>query len=90
MSTSVNGKKSSHKTILLYMKNPAPHPVLYLDFSASFLVFICMSRSIRHMPYGDNTYFSGSGFNGCRAVPLCTVAAVHPGDAGFKKKFFFF
>lgn len=27
---------------------------------------------------------------GVRAVPLCTVAAVHLGDAGFKKIFFFF
>lgn len=26
---------------------------------------------------------------GVRAVPLCTLAAVHPGDAEFKKKFLF-
>lgn len=42
------------------------------------------------MPYGDNTHFLDLAFIGVRAVPFCTLAAAHPGDAGLKKKFFFF
>lgn len=67
-----------------------PHPIFLISiFSTSFIVLfarlgpydICLMEIIY--------IFLDLALIGVRAVPLCTLAAVHPGDAEFKKKFFF-
>lgn len=62
-----------------------PHLNLLSQFFNAFPTFIYMSWSIRNMPYGDHTYFLDLALIGISVVPLCTLAAAHPGDAGLKK-----
>lgn len=89
----INGGKNPPINYLFY--NVVIHqkslcPILFLSqFCNFFHSFICKSRSTWNTPYGDNTYFLDLALIRVWAVPSCILAAAHPGEAGFKKNFFF-